>query len=214
MSMADDLLARSDATLPESTWKKFQVHYEPRTGRNGWAIETYDISEDSWERLRIVVKEGPERDPGHGTGFTRLVKDGQVWMSDTRAEIYEHFPVFNAMFWSPPGASAIINGLGLGVVVKAALHYGFRRIDVVEIDADVIDMIGPEFACSPQVRIHHADAYEITWPRGARWDIAWHDIWPTIDADNLPGMARLHRRYGRRVSWQGSWQRSLCEQLR
>ena len=37
-----------------------------------------------------------------------------------------------------------------------------------KIDQDVIDMIGPEFAHAPQVTIHHADAYEITWPRGMR----------------------------------------------
>ena len=30
------------------------------------------------------------------------------------------------------------------------------------------------------VAIHQADAYSVEWPADARWDVAWHDIWPTI----------------------------------
>lgn len=51
----------------------------------------------------------------------------------------------------------------------------------------------------------------IKWPTGTYWDVAWYDIWPEITSDNLEGMKRLHRSYGRRVGWQGSWARSLIE---
>jgi hypothetical protein len=39
--------------------------------------------------------------------------------------------------------------------------------------------------------------------------VAWHDVWANICEDNLPLMARLHRRYGRRVNWQGSWSKEV-----
>jgi hypothetical protein len=71
----------------------------------------------------------------------------------------------------------------------------------------VIALVGPHYARDPRVTIHHADAYTIRWPVGIRWDVAWHDIWADMCEDNLPGMATLHRRYGRRVEWQGSWGR-------
>jgi hypothetical protein len=62
-----------------------------------------------------------------------------------------------------------------------------------------------------RLTIHHGDALTYKWPVGTRWTVAWHDIWDTICEDNLPDMNRLHRRFGRRVDWQGSWCRDLIE---
>jgi len=48
----------------------------------------------------------------------------------------------------------------------------------------------------------------LTWKpeRGARWDFAWHDIWPDICSDNWDSMMRLHRRFAKRVEVeQNSW---------
>ena len=42
------------------------------------------------------------------------------------------------------------------------------------------------------------------------WDLSKeekHDIWDDICLDNLETMATLHRKYGRRCDWQGSWKR-------
>lgn len=36
-------------------------------------------------------------------------------------------------------------------------------------------------------------------------------IWPEIVTTNLPEMTRLHRKYGRRVGWQGSWCREQLQ---
>jgi hypothetical protein len=35
----------------------------------------------------------------------------------------------------------------------------------------------------------------------------WHDIWLDLCTDNLEGMGKLHRKYGRRTDWQGSWEK-------
>lgn len=57
-----------------------------------------------------------------------------------------------------------------------------------------------------------------TWKpeKGARWDVVWHDVWDNICTDNLPEMTKLHRRFGRRCDWQGSWcrDRLLSERRR
>lgn len=223
---AEQLIAFNDNHFLE--WKNYQVHYEPREGQNGWAIESFDIDREDFGRFKIIVQQGLTRDPGYGEGFTRIVRNGEVWMSDTRAEIYEHLPLFiQFRNWEhmrgetdifsdgePIATSVLINGLGLGMAVKAALKHGVDRIDVVEIDPDVIALVGPEFASEPRVTIHQGDALKIKWPRNTSWTFAWHDIWPTISEDNLPGMTTLMRRYGGRTMWQGCWQQDACRKLR
>jgi hypothetical protein len=44
--------------------------------------------------------------------------------------------------------------------------------------------------------------------------VAWHDIWNDLCGDNLPLMARLNRRYGRSVEWQGAWGQSWLRRMR
>ena len=81
------------------------------------------------------------------------------------------------------------------------------HVDVVESDKRVISLVGPYYTIDERVTIHHADAFEQskTWPKDTRWNLAWHDIWADLCEDNLQEMFKLHRSYGRRVDWQGSW---------
>jgi hypothetical protein len=98
-------------------------------------------------------------------------------------------------------------------VVHGALTYeGIGHIDVVEQSSEVAALIGP-LITDDRVTVHVGDAYDIEWPAGTRWDLAWHDIWPTIDDENLPGMDRLMARYKGRVGWQGCWQRKGCLEM-
>lgn len=199
-----------------TTWKKYQVDWEPVT-KGEWTLQRAVIPKRSYERLHHVC-DGPkpslDRDCGWGP-ITALKHNGRVWMSDTRAEIMEHAPLLNKLWLLElfEETSVLINGLGLGMAVNAALLHGAKHVDVVEIDQDVIDIIGPNFADKP-VTIHHADALKKTWPKGSSWTLVWHDIWPTIDEGNLPAMERLHRMYGGRSQWQGSWQHERCLALR
>jgi spermidine synthase len=140
----------------------------------------------------------------------------QIWMSDTKAEILEHVPLFNQLWQTEtwPGKRILINGLGLGVAVHAALTYdGIGHIDVVEKDADVIELVGQYLTKDPRVTIHLGDAYHIRWPKGTKWDIAWHDIWPDISDGNLEGMNLLANKYRNRVTWQASWQEESCKRM-
>ena len=60
-----------------------------------------------------------------------------------------------------------------------------------------------------ELNIIVADA--MTWrPKpGERFDVVWHDIWNNICTDNLPEMSKLHRSYGRRCNWRGSWGKNV-----
>lgn len=106
---------------------------------------------------------------------------------------------------------ALINGLGIGMVLKnVLLKDEVEEVTVVERSADVIALVAPHYR-DPRVTVVHADAMEYAPPKGKRFDAVWHDIWTFVCADNLPQMHRLHRRYGRRAAWQGSWSRDIIE---
>lgn len=147
---------------------------------------------------------------GRGTTpgeYTVLYRGEELWMSDTEPEWRDHTEAYYQM--RRRGGRVLINGLGLGMIVKAALELdNVEHIDIVEIDADVIALVGPHYD-DPRVTIHHGDAYTMTWPVGTRWSVAWHDIWVDMSEDNLPEMTKLHRSYGRRVDWQDSWGKTL-----
>jgi hypothetical protein len=64
------------------------------------------------------------------------------------------------------------------------------------------------------VSIHHADAREKRWPKGRRFDVVWHDIWPTLSPANLDGMSALVRRYASRPDWQACWGQKQCRWMR
>jgi hypothetical protein len=172
-------------------------------------VERFTVEPESIENMLLMFKGGRQTKPGTYTAL----KDGRtLWMSDTDAEKRDHMEALHAIrSWQ--AKRVLINGLGLGMVLGAALTFDHvEHVDVIEKDERVIELVGPHYAGS-RVTIHHADAYEqaANWPAGMRWDVAWHDIWAHLREDNLPEMARLHRSYGRRVDWQGSWGKKLTE---
>lgn len=210
----------ADLLDADTEWKRFQVDY-PEAQHGRFHIQVYDIAQYDHGRLLTLRDEGMDRDTGHGT-FRKLIERPEVgapvlWMSDTRAEIMEHSPFFNKMFWAelePRPKRILINGLGLGVVVHGALTYkNVGHIDVVERDPDVAALVG-QYLPADKVTVHIGDAYAMQWPAGTRWDLAWHDIWPNISDENLPGMERLRRKYRRTVGWQGFWQKSGCLKMK
>lgn len=160
--------------------------------------------------LRDLVRSDPRMVPS-GT-YTGLYEQGSIWMSDTPAERRDHWPVVTEAMHQK-AQRALINGLGLGMVVAALLHVeSIKHIDIVEINPDVIALVGPHYHAmalqlGKTIDIHEGDAYTIRWDPTVRWDIAWSDIWPTACTDNLPGMTRLTRKYARRVGWHGHWLR-------
>lgn len=130
-------------------------------------------------------------------------------MSDTPDEIRDLYPIV----WKAQG-HVLINGLGLGVVLQACLQKeDVTRATVIEISPDVIALVAPHYREKYGDRFEVIQADALAWkpPKGVRYGAVWHDIWDTICWENLESMKLLHRRYGRRADWQGSWCRYLCE---
>jgi hypothetical protein len=175
----------------------------PECAQDGLSIEKFTVEASSVFNWRLG---GRATRPGT---YTALKLNNRLWMSDTDAEKRDHMPALRQIAgWR--AERVLINGLGLGMVLKAALTLDHvKHVDVVEIDKRVIELVGAHYARDPRVQLHHADAYEQTsrWPRGTRWDVAWSDIWPDICVDNLEGMVKLRRSYGRRTGWHDCWLR-------
>lgn len=184
-------------------------------GRQGpWVVERFAVTTDG---AALASFQSPRRSIPPGT-YTRLRRTGgfgPTGMSDTPAEYRDHSRLFMAAEDSPEGAKVLIHGLGLGcalAVVASMPHV--VSVTVVEKDPDVVALVWPHHEAQPytdKLALVLDDA--LTWepPKGARWDVVWHDIWPAITSDNLDAMRRLHRRFGRRSDWQGSWCRAECE---
>jgi hypothetical protein len=180
-------------------------------GRSGvWEVSRFTLKEDDPELKIHNLREA--MNPGRGFRvippgtYTRLTCDGRgVVMSDTPAEVYEHSSVLYKLEQSTEAQTVLINGLGLGLTLQTALKQSnIQAIDVVEISSDVLSLVAPHYS-DPRVTFYLDDAYTIKWPAGKKWDIAWFDIWDDICTDNLEGMSKLHRRYGKRVGWYDSW---------
>lgn len=180
----------------------------PEGRRGPWEISRFTVSENeaAWERIQAIQS---GRCIPAGT-YTRLTHDRRgVVMSDTPDEIRDHLgAVINAR------GHVLINGLGIGMVLGAVLRKPeVERVTVIEIDPDVIALVGPAYV-DARVEIVQSDAYAYKPPRGVRYGMVWHDIWDAICADNLAGMSRLKRKYCRRTDWQGCWAEYQCRRWR
>jgi len=185
-------------------------------GQSGlWAVETFTVTaaDENSSRVRAALDRKLLRDIVKAGTYKRLVqytdasmhRGGETVMSNVDMEIKTNWE-----FLREARGRILINGLGLGMTLAYLLDFDdVTSITVVEASADVIRLVAPTYVTDRRVAIVHADAFEYR-PRG-QYDYVWHDIWTFISADNLDGMKKLHRRYGRRTRWQASWRRGDCE---
>jgi len=167
-----------------------------------WTLEKFTVDRTDWSSL-FTGREVPL-----GETYTKLMRNGTIVMSDTPAELADHsYAVFKAK------GSCLVNGLGMGAIIRELLlKQEVTDITVIEIDQELIEMMGPYYQ-NDKITIIHDDALKYQPQKGKRYQMVWHDIWDNICSDNLPDMHKLHRKYGRRTDWQASWQRDQCERL-
>jgi len=179
------------------------------TGESGdWVVDNFTIEEHDIKALSYALH-GRPIPPGT---YTRLMRKGAFdpMMSDTPAEIRDHLG-----FIYEARGRCLLNGLGLGVVLKAILEKPeVTHVDVVELEQDVINLVWPTYKDGSRVTLYHADAFTIQWPKETRWDCAWHDIRESLCTDNLLGVAKLKRKYGHKVQWQAAWAEDLLRYYR
>lgn len=136
--------------------------------------------------------------------YKRLYIGHTLMMSDTPKERRDH-----SSFIHKAKGHVLINGLGMGCCLNSVINSSeVESVTVIESNENVIKLVGGNF---PDAEIIHADAFEWKSPKGKRYGAVWHDIWADISLDNLPEMHKLHRKYGRKADWQGSWSRGELE---
>lgn len=186
-------------------------------GKSGdWEVVRFEVVEKdaAFHNLRESFRGSRFIKPGT---YTSLTQKGYVVMSDTQAEILDlSKPVSMAgqAYQYSDSRHVLINGLGLGVVLQAILDITIiEHVTIIEKSTDVITLVGPHWEAryGDRLTIIHANAFEWKPPKGKRYCVVWHDIWNNITSDNLPEMHLLHRKYGQRCDWQGSWCRKRCE---
>lgn len=170
------------------------------TGDSGsWSVEKFTISD---HEARMAMFSYGGRAPSAGE-YTRLNCGRDVVMSDTHAEMRDHYAaVRNAK------GHILINGLGIGMVLLNCMEKPeVEKATIIELSQDVIDLVGPYYKemYGDRIEIIHASAFDFTPPKGIKYGMVWHDIWTYICGDNYDEMKSLHRKYGRRSDWQGSW---------
>lgn len=200
----DRFMEAMQVDLPTADFEGMRVtKFEVKDDLENWtyALEGRASTPGMYTRIQEKVP-----NPNYKTGSREAKHKWKIWMTDTEAERRDHLPPLRmAEFLN--AERMLINGLGLGMVVKAALILpSIKHIDVVEIDERVIRLVGPSYD-PDRVSIHHIDAVAMSkrWPPGTRWDVAWHDIWPGGHPIFKTEMVRLMRSYARRAKWQGAW---------
>ena len=206
-------------TEPRWTPDVYRADAIPEGEFGHWKIERFTVEEESFGRLHYALD---GRDVPAGT-YTRLVRrrtengtgDAMPWdtlvMSDTPAEFQDHLSFWGAVRLRR--GHVLIHGLGLGCAVRMALQAGAERVTVVELNPELIAHVTPHLDAD-RVTVLRGDVYDYRHPVGARWSVVWHDVWDTLCEGNLPLMTRLHRKFGGRCDWQGSWSRKYLEDRR
>jgi spermidine synthase len=201
------------------SYEDFRVtgHIQPGAA-DEWSIETFEVTERA-SRLYSATNPRERVRSGSYTKLSHLVSHERgvwtnLWMSDTRDEYLDHWEAIRQA-----RGRVLVNGLGLGCFLRAILlKPEVEHVDVVEISGTLVEFMRAHapWLNDPRITVHVADAYEQTraWPKGTRWDVAWHDIWAYICEDNAEGYAKLNRSYGRRVEWQGCWAQEKVQHMK
>lgn len=165
-----------------------------------------------WTITRYVV--GPDLPPAmtgwigfksmtmlyHMTTATMHTDHGDLVMEDSRRELQRHLPI-----WLRAKGRVLVTGLGLGCVVRGLLASPkIEHITVIEIDPDILRIIGAEFAQNDRVRLIHGDALKVKL--NDRFDFAWHDLWTDGETHLQIFHTRLIRRFRFQCHIQGAWQ--------
>lgn len=160
----------------------------PEGNSGEWSVSRFSVSKRD---ARWGVFSYKHRAPPPGE-YTRLMRGRTVIMSDTRAEVSDHY------FLKGQTGVGLLNGLGLGVGIELCMETA-DFVFVVENSKDVLNLSAGHYLekYGDRLEIIYADALRYKPPKGMHFNFVWHDIWDDICGDNLGEMSLLKRRYGR-----------------
>lgn len=196
---------------------KLAINVTTPDGRCGpWSIETFEVDSLTADYFNLRVQSkgaGPYHRVTPGM-YKRLRHESRgVVMSNTPMEVLTNLEFINAA-----KGNVLINGLGLGMVLIAIIGKpSISKITVVEIDKDVISLTAPHFRehiGSGRLTIVHSDCFNYRPPKGAKYDVIWHDIWDDITDENLFEMRTLRKLYYKVAKRQLFWAEADCRKMR
>lgn len=185
-----------------------QIEINVPDGKSGeWEVKSFEVSKEDAAMTLLRASFGHRRDYVPEGKYKYLKRNGSTIMSNTPTEISDFMG-----FVRRATGNVLVNGLGLGVLLKALLNKpDVTKITVIEKSADVIKLVAKTYLQDSRVTIINADAFEYVPPKNQKYDAVWHDIWDDICWDNLSEMTKLHKKYGRRSQYQESWCRAECK---
>lgn len=166
-----------------------------------WTIERRAApeSEPHGAMFRALVGSPVQTALGRITEATMHQPPGEIVMEDSTQELSRHLPI-----WLAARGRLLVTGLGLGCVVRGLLASPqVEHIDVIELDRDILRIVGAEFEREPRVSLHLGNALTCKMP-GRHWDFAWHDCWCEGSGLQLLHL-KLIARYRKRCARQGAW---------
>ncbi len=181
----------------------------PEQKLGAWEIKKFTITKKSGDyfNMQQIFAGQMERGVKPGT-YTKLINHETkiLMMSDTPAELTDHREaIYKA------NGHCLIAGLGLGIIAEACLRKKeVTKVTILEIDKEVIELVKPYLINiwgAERLEIIQCNALEWKPPKDIKYGMAWFDIWPSIDCENWDEYKLLHRRYGRKADWKGSWGR-------
>lgn len=127
---------------------------------------------------------------------------GELVMADHMPELHSHLN-----FIQKAEGKILVTGLGLGCVVRGLLAKPqVKRVDVVERDETILELVGEHMPKDSRLHIHKADATKFDFDM--EWDFAWHDLWSDPDRAE-PHLTVIHSRamihFNEQVQHQGAW---------
>ena len=176
-----------------------------------FAIQKFTVSREgaTIHNLRVAI-DGTGRRISPGT-YTKLVEKGHgLWMSDTPAEQQDHIVPLREM--ASRGGDVLIMGLGIGMVVAAALKLdSVKRVVVIERERAVISLVEPQIRHA-KLTVVEADALEFRpWAlepvldEGYHLSVMYADVWQDLNVDNLKIYGNLKRRWAMRSDFRWCW---------
>lgn len=184
-----------------------KINLDVPEGKSGiWSVENFVVGPKAAQIEKTYALLHGGRGVPEGS-YTRLKRNGEVIMSNTPDEIRDH-----VSFMYTAKGHVLINGLGLGVVIEMIIG-SIDQITIIEKSEDVINLVANHYLNKypRKIEIINEDAFEYISPKGIHYDAVWHDIWDAICTDNLKEMEKLHRKYGHKTDWQGSWGKEICQ---
>jgi spermidine synthase len=191
----------------------------PEGVRGDARVEHFTVTEEQ-SRLEATLRHGYVH-PGR---YARLLVGGRLnmlttMMSDTPAEQRTNYA-----FMREARGDVLVGGLGLGMVLVPLLPLPeIASITVIEKSHDVIALVETHVRAyvgknvAGKLRVVEGDVHDDWGEVLGQYDTIYLDIWPGMSTDNLSEIAKLKRKYRKRLrpgGWMAAWAEEILRSKR